>query len=90
MNGREVFKFAVKAVPQTVAASLEEAGLLTDDIDWLVLHQVSSWASFLGICVLNEYFSALLHGDVSGVILAVPTDGTHSLAGASPGKILTF
>lgn len=41
MNGREVFKFAVKAVPQTVSASLEEAGLLTDDIDWLVLHQVS-------------------------------------------------
>ncbi|GAQ89898.1 3-Ketoacyl-Acyl Carrier Protein Synthase III [Klebsormidium nitens] len=41
MNGREVFKFAVKAVPQTVSASLEEAGLLTDDIDWLVLHQAN-------------------------------------------------
>jgi hypothetical protein len=85
MNGREVFKFAVKAVPQTVAASLEEAGLLTDDIDWLVLHQVGY---FSGVCAWKESFRALLHGDTSAVILAVPTDGIHSLAGASPGKIL--
>jgi 3-oxoacyl-[acyl-carrier-protein] synthase III len=40
MNGKEVFRFAVRCVPQSIEASLEEAGLTSSNIDWLLLHQV--------------------------------------------------
>ncbi|KAF9600834.1 hypothetical protein IFM89_013069 [Coptis chinensis] len=40
MNGKEVFRFAVKSVPQSIEFSLEKAGLSSSDIDWLLLHQL--------------------------------------------------
>lgn len=40
MNGKEVFKFAVRAVPQVVEGALQEAGLSGENVDWLLLHQV--------------------------------------------------
>lgn len=42
MNGTEVFKFAVRAVPQVVTGALEMAGKQVEDIDWLVLHQANA------------------------------------------------
>ena len=42
MNGQEVFKFAVRAVPDTVGKSLAHAGLENEDVDHLVLHQARS------------------------------------------------
>ncbi|KAJ9549907.1 hypothetical protein OSB04_022450 [Centaurea solstitialis] len=41
MNGPEVYRFAVKAVPQTIEASLAKAGLKLSDMDWLLLHQAN-------------------------------------------------
>lgn len=41
MNGKEVFRFAVRCVPQSIEAALQQAGLNASNIDWLLLHQVS-------------------------------------------------
>ncbi|KAB1217044.1 3-oxoacyl-[acyl-carrier-protein] synthase 3 A, chloroplastic [Morella rubra] len=41
MNGKEVFRFAVRCVPQTIESSLEKAGLPGSSIDWLLLHQAN-------------------------------------------------
>ncbi|XP_024389549.1 uncharacterized protein [Physcomitrium patens] len=41
MNGKEVFKFAVRAVPQVVEGALQEAGITGNDVDWLLLHQAN-------------------------------------------------
>lgn len=41
MNGQEVFKFAVRAVPTVLEAALADAGLPPSAIDWLVLHQAN-------------------------------------------------
>jgi 3-oxoacyl-[acyl-carrier-protein] synthase-3 len=41
MNGQDVFKFAVRAVPDTVGKSLARAELEAADIDHLVLHQAN-------------------------------------------------
>lgn len=41
MNGREVYKFAVKRVPEVIEKALFRAGLATNDIDWLLLHQAN-------------------------------------------------
>ncbi|CAK9171136.1 unnamed protein product [Ilex paraguariensis] len=41
MNGKEVFRFAVRAVPQSIESALEKAGLTGSSIDWLLLHQAN-------------------------------------------------
>lgn len=41
MNGQEVYKFAVRAVPKTLNASLSEAGMSGSNLDWLVMHQAN-------------------------------------------------
>jgi 3-oxoacyl-[acyl-carrier-protein] synthase-3 len=41
MNGQEVFKFAVRAVPTVIEAALDDAGLAKDQVDWLVMHQAN-------------------------------------------------
>ncbi|KAI7740595.1 hypothetical protein M8C21_029888 [Ambrosia artemisiifolia] len=41
MNGKEVFRFACRVVPQSVEVALENAGLARSSIDWLLLHQAN-------------------------------------------------
>ncbi|XP_010533771.1 PREDICTED: 3-oxoacyl-[acyl-carrier-protein] synthase III, chloroplastic-like [Tarenaya hassleriana] len=41
MNGKEVFRFAVKCVPQSIESALQKAGLPSSSIDWLLLHQAN-------------------------------------------------
>lgn len=41
MDGQEVFKFAVKKVPQVILEVLEREGLSVEDIDWFILHQAN-------------------------------------------------
>lgn len=41
MNGREVYKFAVSKVPESIKKCLQEINLTNDDISWLVLHQAN-------------------------------------------------
>lgn len=41
MDGREVFQFAVRRVPEAVREVLKKNDLKTEDIDWFVLHQAN-------------------------------------------------
>jgi 3-oxoacyl-[acyl-carrier-protein] synthase III len=41
MNGKEVYKFAVTAVPEVLEKALHRANLQVADIDWLILHQAN-------------------------------------------------
>jgi 3-oxoacyl-[acyl-carrier-protein] synthase-3 len=41
MEGREVFRFATRAVPESVSQALASAGLTTDDIDLFIPHQAN-------------------------------------------------
>ncbi|AWE06439.1 3-oxoacyl-ACP synthase [Lysinibacillus sp. 2017] len=41
MNGREVFKFAVRQMGESAINVLEKAGLTKDDVDYLVPHQAN-------------------------------------------------
>lgn len=42
MNGREVYKFAVSKVPQSICECLDSLNLSMDQIDWLLLHQANT------------------------------------------------
>jgi 3-oxoacyl-[acyl-carrier-protein] synthase III len=41
MNGQEVYRFAVKQVPEVIEKALFRAGLTADQLDWLLLHQAN-------------------------------------------------
>ncbi|GGP14417.1 beta-ketoacyl-ACP synthase III [Oceanobacillus neutriphilus] len=41
MNGREVFKFAVRQMPESTINVVEKIGLSRDDVDYLVPHQAN-------------------------------------------------
>jgi 3-oxoacyl-[acyl-carrier-protein] synthase III len=41
MQGRDVFRFATRVVPDSVLQALEQAGLTTDDIDLFIPHQAN-------------------------------------------------
>lgn len=41
MNGREVYRFAVAKVPEVIEKAMFQAGITSEDIDWLLLHQAN-------------------------------------------------
>jgi 3-oxoacyl-[acyl-carrier-protein] synthase-3 len=41
MNGQEVYRFAVRRVPEVIEKSLHHAGLAVNDLDWLIMHQAN-------------------------------------------------
>ncbi len=41
MQGSEVFKFAIKSIPECVDRVLKEADLCTEDVDYIVMHQAN-------------------------------------------------
>ncbi|MGC9502759.1 beta-ketoacyl-ACP synthase III [Baaleninema sp.] len=41
MNGQEIYKFAVKKVPEAIEKALFRAQLTNADLDWLLLHQAN-------------------------------------------------
>lgn len=41
MNGQEVYRFAVKRVPEVIEKALHRSNLTIDQIDWLLLHQAN-------------------------------------------------
>jgi 3-oxoacyl-[acyl-carrier-protein] synthase-3 len=41
MNGKEVYKFAVTAVPEVLEKVLHRANLQVEDLDWVILHQAN-------------------------------------------------
>ncbi len=41
MNGQEVYRFAVRRVPEVIEKALFRANLTVDQVDWLLLHQAN-------------------------------------------------
>lgn len=41
MNGQEVYRFAVRRVPEVIEKSLHYANLAVTDLDWLIMHQAN-------------------------------------------------
>lgn len=41
MNGQEVYRFAIKRVPEVIEKALFRASLTADQVDWLLLHQAN-------------------------------------------------
>lgn len=79
MNGREVYKFAVTAVPQVLNKAMEEAGVHVDDLDWLLLHQANqrildAAAQKLGIPAEKVISNVANYGNTSAASIPLALD----------------
>lgn len=93
MNGQEVFKFAVRAVPTVLGAALENAGLQKEDIDWLVLHQanmriLSSAADRLGVPPERVVSNLSEYGNTSAASIPLALDEAVRRGDIKKGDIL--
>lgn len=76
MNGKDTFKFAVKAMGNTVMNSLERAGLTKEDIDYLIPHQaniriIQSAAKRLNMSMDKVFVNIQKYGNASAASIPI-------------------
>lgn len=79
MDGREIFKFAVKIIVKTVERLLQDAGLSMDDIKYIVPHQanyriIESAAKRLDINADKFYTDLDRYGNTSAASVGIALD----------------
>lgn len=93
MNGQEVFKFAVKKVPECILSLLEKTGITASDVDYYLLHQanyriISSIARKLRL-PLEKFLSNVEHcGNTSAASIPILLDEVHKAGTLSEGELL--
>jgi 3-oxoacyl-[acyl-carrier-protein] synthase-3 len=79
MKGNETFKMAVRSMDQVCREVLDQAGLTTDDVDWLVPHQanlriISAVGTRLGIPSERCYVNVDRFGNTSAASIPIALD----------------
>lgn len=79
MNGTEVFKFATRIMPQTVAKLLERNNITTDDLNCIVAHQanmriIDKAARDLNISMDKMYLNIQKYGNTSSASVPIAID----------------
>ncbi|MEG2699703.1 MAG: beta-ketoacyl-ACP synthase III [Hungatella sp.] len=79
MDGQEVFKFAVKTVPQCIRQLLEESHTDTDEIRYFVMHQANyrifeSIGKRLGVSMERMPMNIERYGNTSGASIPILLD----------------
>jgi 3-oxoacyl-[acyl-carrier-protein] synthase III len=95
MNGQEVYRFAVKRVPEVIEKALFEASLTTADVDWLVLHQANQRildAAALRLKIPPEKVLSNLanYGNTSAATIPIVLDESVRQGKVLPGQVLAM
>jgi 3-oxoacyl-[acyl-carrier-protein] synthase-3 len=95
MNGNEVFKFAVRAIPDVTRLALADSGLTTDDVDWLIPHQANqritdTVAQRLGISDEHVVSRIADTGNTSAASIPIALDSLYCEGRLRPGNILAL
>ncbi|XP_059657479.1 beta-ketoacyl-[acyl-carrier-protein] synthase III A, chloroplastic [Cornus florida] len=104
MNGKEVFRFACRCVPQSIESALEKAGLPKSSIDWLLLHQanqriIDAVATRLEVSSERVISNLANYGNTSAASIPLALDEAvrsgkvqsgHTIAAAGFGAGLTW
>lgn len=95
MNGNEVFKFAVRAIPRVTQEVLEESGRTVDDLAWLVPHQANkrildTVEERLGVDHARIYNNIALTGNTSAASIPLALDDLYTSGRLAPGDLLAL
>lgn len=79
MDGPAVFKFAVRVLAEVALEALDQAGLRTADLDWLIPHQaniriIQSTAKKLGLPMEKVVVTVDRHGNTSAASIPLALD----------------
>lgn len=93
MNGKEVFRFAVRSVPVSIEAALEKAGLGVSNIDWLLLHQanqriIDAVATRLELPPERVISNLAHYGNTSAASIPLALDEAVRRGDVKPGHII--
>ncbi len=90
MNGKEVFKFAVKVMPEAALKVISKAGLTPEDIDLIVPHQaniriIEGAVKRMGIPKEKVYISVHKYGNISSASIPVALNDIVKEGGIKKG-----
>lgn len=93
MDGKEVFRTAVRAVTKSAANAMERAGITADDIDWFVPHQanvriIESIAGRLNIPMEKAVVTIQDTANNSAATIPIALDTAVRDARIQPGDLL--
>ena len=95
MNGREVYKFAVKTFSQLISETLEKVGMSSDDVDLFVAHQsnariLESARERFGIPEEKMYVNIDRYGNSSAGSVPLCLSELRDQGRANDGDIVMF
>jgi 3-oxoacyl-[acyl-carrier-protein] synthase III len=93
MNGQEVYRFAVKRVPEVIEKALFRANLTTDQVDWLLLHQANqrildAVAQRLHISSDKVISNMAAYGNTSAASIPLALDESVRQGKIKPGDVI--
>jgi len=91
MQGREIFKSAVRAMAEACDFALQHAGMTADDIDLLVPHQaniriIEATAKYAGIDMDKVFVNVDRYGNMSSASVPIALDEAQEQGLIGPGS----
>lgn len=95
MNGREIYKFAVRVLPEAILEALAAHGLKPGAIDHVVSHQanvriVESVVDRLGIPIEKCWLNIDRYGNTSSASLPISLDEANRAGKLQPGELIAM
>ncbi|MBV8887967.1 MAG: beta-ketoacyl-ACP synthase 3 [Chroococcidiopsidaceae cyanobacterium CP_BM_RX_35] len=93
MNGQEIYRFAVRRVPEVIEKALFRAELTTDQVDWLLIHQanqriINAVAERLGLPEKKVISNIANYGNTSAASIPLALDEAVRQGQIQPGDII--
>ncbi len=93
MNGKEIYRFAVKKVPEAIEKALFRANLNVEEIDWLLLHQANqrimdAVAERLNIPPEKVISNVAKYGNTSAASIPIALDEFVRAGKVKPGDFI--
>lgn len=93
MNGKEVYKFATREVPEVLQEAMDAAGITVDKVDWLLLHQANirimeTVAKRLGVPMEKVITNLSEYGNTSAASIPLALDEAVRSGKVKPGDII--
>lgn len=93
MNGKEVYKFATREVPEVLIEAMDAANIKIEDVDWLLLHQANirimeTVAKRLGIPMSKVITNLAEYGNTSAASIPLALDEAVRSGKVKPGDII--
>ncbi len=93
MNGQEVYRFAVRQVPEVIEKALFRANVTTADVQWVVMHQANqrildAVASRLAIAPERVISNLAKYGNTSAASIPLALDEAVQAGTIQPGDLI--